>query len=77
MKSATSGSAVAGDTGPATQTDSGIKDGSASLKQDSMPRVLDTNTQAATGATPPNNVNPSGRPGDGASSPTKKDNRGQ
>lgn len=77
MKGASSGKPVAGDTGPASQSDNHIQDGDSNLKQDSKPRVLNTNTKAATGATPPNNVNPDGRPGLGASALPTKNNRGQ
>lgn len=80
VKSAGSGSPITPDTSGtpnATQTDNNIKDGSANLKQDSNPRVLDSNTKPIAGGTPPNNVNSDGRPGDGASGWPKKNNRGQ
>lgn len=79
VKSASSGTPLTPNTSgtpTSDQTDTNIKDGGADMKQSDEPKVLITNTKPIEGGTPPNNVDPSGRPGMGASSWPSKNNRG-
>ena len=69
VKSATAGNPVVSAGDKSSQSDEGVKDPNVGLKQDSQPKVLNTQAQPAAGATPPNTVNPSGRPGLDATKP--------
>jgi len=61
-----------------TQSDRGTEPSTQkSLKQTDKPTVLDTTTKPIAGGSNPNLINQSGRPGLGASSWPKKDNKGK
>ena len=68
VKAATSGGnpttpGTSGDPSASTQSDKTIKNPNDSLKMSSNPLVLTPNAKPISGGTPPNMVNPEGRPG--------------